>query len=228
MTSYVSDPDSPVPTIGDSGTSLNYVKPPPPGVDPSLVPRFMRTQLLNPAGGFDQRESPLFWGCKPPYMPLSSRPDVLVFQTEPLEEDIEVTGPIEVKLWASSSALDTDFTAKLVDVYPSSVDYPEGYALNLTYRILRARYRNSLEHAELMKPGEIYEFTITLFPTSNLFKSGHRIRLDIASSNWPRFDVNPNTGEPIGFSSHTVVAKNTVYHSKEHPSHVILPVIPSE
>ena len=121
---------------------------------------------------------------------------MLVFQTRPLEEDVEVTGSIEVVLWVSSSAVDTDFTAKLLDVYPPSEDYPDGYHLNLVDSILRARYRNGFERAELMQPGEVYRVRIPLPPISNLFKTGHRIRLDIASSNFPKFDVNPNTGEP--------------------------------
>ena len=216
-----------MPTIGGNFSSLNYIKPPPPNIiDPYLIPTQLRSEPITPAGGFDQRESSLFFGCKPPYLPLASRPDVLVFQTSPLEKDTEVTGPIVVKLWVSSSASDTDFTAKLIDVCPPNDDYPQGYALNLADSILRARYRNSREHGELMNPGEAYELTITLYPTCNLFKKSHRIRLDIASSNFPRFDVNPNTGEPIGLNRRTLVAENTIYHDKSHPSHVVLPIIP--
>jgi len=107
-----------------------------------------------------------------------------------------VGGPILVKLYASSTAVDTDFTAKLVDVYPLSKDYPSGYEMNITDGILRARYRNSPEKQEFMKPGEVHEFVIEPFPTANIFKKGHRIRIDMSSSNFPRFDVNPNTGEP--------------------------------
>ena len=151
---------------------------------------------------------------------------MIVFVTPPLTEDIEVTGPIDVKLWASSSALDTDFTAKLIDAHPPSADYPEGIEMNLEDGIIRARFRNSLERAELMTPGEIYQFTIQLYPTSNLFKAGHRIRLDISSSNFPRFDPNPNTGEPLNAHARTMVARNTIYHDAAHPSHVILPIIP--
>jgi putative CocE/NonD family hydrolase len=176
-------------------------------------------------GGFNQWEGSEFFGCKPPYLPLASRSDVLVFQSLPLDDDIEATGPVMVKLWVSSSTPDTDFTAKLIDVYPSSEDYPQGYALNLTDGILRARYRNYRDHGEVMKPREVYELIISLYPTSNLFKKSHRIRLDIASSNFPRFDVNPNTGEPIGLNRRVVVAKNTVYHDRNHPSHVVLPII---
>jgi len=149
-----------------------------------------------------------------------------VFMSTPLDRDMEVTGPIDVKLWASSSAVDTDFTAKLIDVHPASQDFPGGIDMNLEDGIIRARFRNSLEHAELMKPGTIYPFTIHLYPTSNVFKKGHRIRIDISSSNFPRFDVNPNTGEPLNANRRMVIATNTIYHDREHPSAIILPVIP--
>ena len=102
-----------------------------------------------------------------------------------------------MKLWASSTAPDTDFTAKLVDVYPPSKDFPAGFDIGVQDGIIRARYRNSLEHAELMKPGEVYQISIEMYPTAMIFKKGHRIRVDISSSNFPRFDVNPNTGEPL-------------------------------
>lgn len=178
------------------------------------------------AGGFDQRERPDFFGCRPPYLPLGSRPDVLVFETEPLEEALEVTGPIEVALWVATSSVDTDFTAKLLDVYPPCPAYPYGYALNLTDSIMRLRYRNGRERGEPVRPGEAVPVTITLYPTGNLFMPGHRIRLDISSSNFPRFDVNPNTGEPIGQDRRRVVADNTVFHERGRASRIILPVIP--
>jgi putative CocE/NonD family hydrolase len=205
--SYTYNPADPVPTIG--GNTQNPLLP----------------QLIQ-GGGFDQRGRADLWVCKDT-LPLAARQDVLVFQTEPLTEDVEVTGPITVRLWASSSAVDTDFTAKLIDVYPLHVDYPEGFALNLADSILRARYRDSYENPELLVPGEIYTFTIEPQATSNLFKAGHRIRLDISSSNFPHFDVNPNTGEPLGQSRRLVVAHNTIYHDAQHPSHVVLPIIPS-
>jgi putative CocE/NonD family hydrolase len=165
-------------------------------------------------------------GLKPPYMRLATRPDVLVFQTPVLEEDVEVTGSALVKLWISSSAPDTDFTAKLLDVYPSSSDYPDGYDLILVDSILRVRYRESWERETLMTPGEVYAIEIPLPPTSNLFKAGHRIRLDISSSNFPRFDLNPNTGEPVGRHTEVRTARNTVYVDAARPSQVILPIIP--
>ena len=149
---------------------------------------------------------------------------MLVFQTEPLREPTEVTGPIEVHLWVATSAVDTDFTAKLIDVYPPSAWYPQGYALNLTDSIARLRYRNGRERGELVKPGEPVQVTLTLYPTSNLFMPGHRIRLDVSSSNFPRFDVNPNTGEAIGRERRRVVADNTVFHERGRESRVVLPI----
>jgi putative CocE/NonD family hydrolase len=132
---------------------------------------------------------------------------------------------VQVKLWASSSALDTDFTAKLVDVYPPNPDYPSGFELNIGDSIVRARYRDSLEKASLMKPGAIHAFTINLYPTSNTFKRGHRLRVDISSSNFPRFDLNPNTGDPLQKHRRMMPADNEVYLDTAHPSHILLPVI---
>jgi putative CocE/NonD family hydrolase len=126
----------------------------------------------------------------------------------------------------SSDCPDTDFTAKLIDVYPPSADYPHGYAMNLTDGILRCRYRNSWERPEMMEPGQVYRIAIEAFPTSNLFKAGHRIRLDISSSNFPHFDVNPNTGEPEGMARRTRVAANSVHVDRARPSRAILPLIP--
>ncbi len=177
------------------------------------------------AGGFDQRESEEFFGSEEPYLPLASRPDVLVFQTELLDEDTEITGPISVQLWISSSAVDTDFTAKLIDVYPASADYPEGYSLNLTDGILRAKFRDSWERPESMVPRKVYQIEVALLPISNLFVKGHRIRLDISSSNFPRFDVNGNTGENPATSAIRLTALNSVYHEEGRPSHVLLPVV---
>ena len=131
-----------------------------------------------------------------------------------------------MKLWGSSSALDTDFTAKLVDVYPPNPDYPAGFELNIGDSIIRARYRASLEKASLLRPGEIYPITVRLYPTSNTFKKGHRIRVDISSSNFPRFDLNPNTGEPLQRHRRMNVAENTIYLDSLHPSQIVLPVIP--
>ena len=149
-----------------------------------------------------------------------------MFQTPPLENDLEVTGRLIVKLWAASNSPDTDFTAKLIDVYPPSAGFPAGVDLNIADSIVRARYRNSLSQAEFLDPGKPYEFTIEMYPTSLIFKRGHRIRLDISSSNFPRFDVNPNTGEPLNDNRRWRIAENSVYLDPEHPSRILLPVIP--
>jgi putative CocE/NonD family hydrolase len=137
-----------------------------------------------------------------------------------------VTGRLVVELWASSDARDTDFTVKLVDVYPPNAAYPEGVDLNVADGIVRARYRNNLDHEELLKPGQPYEFTIEMYPTSLVFQHGHRVRLDVSSSNFPRFDVNPNTGEPMNDNRRWQVATNTIYSDAAHPSRIILPIIP--
>ncbi len=147
--------------------------------------------------------------------------DVLVYTSEVLTRDIEVTGPVRVKLWAASDARDTDFVARLVDVHP------DGFAQNLTDGILRARYRNG-DVPELLNPGQPYEFTINLWSTANVFKAGHRVRLDICSSSFPRWDRNPNTGAPLGADAELCPAHQTIFHDAEHLSHVILPIIPRQ
>lgn len=202
---YEYDPRNPVPSIGGTITSGQ----------PVMV-----------GGAFDQREGPRFFGSREPYRPLAERRDVLVFQSRPLEEEVEVTGPITAHLWIASNCPDTDFTAKLIDVYPPNVDYPDGFAMNLTDGILRARYRESWETPKLMTPGTIYAIKVEAFPTSNLFQRGHRIRIDISSSNFPHFDVNPNTGEPEGRAREMRVATNRLYLDRTRPSHVVLPIIP--
>ena len=168
--------------------------------------------LLSPEyrpGPFDQR-------------PTESREDVLVYTTGELKEDLEVTGPIKVHLWATSSAPDTDFVARLVDVHP------DDYAQNLTDGIIRARYRNASlgEGASLIEPGRAYEYEIDLWSTSNVFKAGHRIRLDVTSSNFPRWDRNPNTGHEFGVDSELAVAHQMILHDPEHPSFIVLPIVP--
>lgn len=197
------DPKHPVPSIGGNVSS----------------------QIgLMQAGPYDQHCRPDVMGCTDTRS-ISARNDVLVFQTASLEENLEVTGPLVVNFWGSSSAVDTDFTAKLVDVYPSNKDFPTGVELNLADSIVRARYRDSLEKATMMTPGKVYKFRIELNPTSILFTKGHRIRIDISSSNFPRFDVNPNTGEPLNNNRRTAIAVNSIYHDAEHPSNIELPVI---
>lgn len=152
---------------------------------------------------------------------IEARRDVLVYTSDFLTEDLEVTGPVKVILHASSDAPDTDFIAKLVDVYP------DGRAFNVAEGILRARYRDSLSEPALLEPGRIYKLEIDLVATSNVFLKGHRIRVDVTSSHFPQFDRNPNTGEPFGKSSTTRPATQTIHHPREHASHVLLPVIPN-
>jgi hypothetical protein len=151
---------------------------------------------------------------------IESRDDVLVYTTPPLEPGVEVTGPVKLVLWASSSARDTDFTGKLVDVHP------DGKAYNLCEGILRARYRRGLNRPSLLKPGRVERFEIDLWVTSNLFLPGHRIRLQVSSSNYPRFDRNPNSGLPFGTDTDLLPARQMILHDREHPSHLLLPVIP--
>ena len=160
-----------------------------------------------PWGPYDQR-------------PVEMRTDVLCYTSEPMAEDLEVTGPIEAVIYAATDGPDTDWTAKLVDVSPS------GYAMNLCDGIIRARYRESLNEPRLLEPGGVYEYRISVGVTGNVFRTGHRIRLDISSSNFPRFDRNLNTAEDPGVGTETRQARQTVLHTEEHPSHVLLPVIP--
>ena len=152
---------------------------------------------------------------------VEQRPDVLVYSTPPLATDTEVTGPVSVTLYASSSAPDTDWTAKLIDVHP------DGTAANLNNGIQRASFRESSSAPTPIEPGKVYRYTITVWPTSNLFRAGHRIRLEISSSDFPQFDPNPNTGSWLGESTTTQIAHQTVLHEAEHPSVLVLPVIPA-
>jgi len=153
---------------------------------------------------------------------VENRDDVLVYSTGPLSQDLEVTGPVTADLFVKSTAVDTDFTAKLVDVAP------DGFAKNLTEGILRMRYRASPEHGTLMNPGQIYEITLDLWATSNVFLRGHSLRVEISSSNFPRFDRNFNTGEDIKFAHTMVSANNTILHDAQHPSALVLPVMPAK
>ncbi len=148
-----------------------------------------------------------------------NRDDVLVYSTKPLAEDMEITGPVTLELWVRSSAVDTDFTAKLVDVSPV------GFAMNLTDGILRMRYRDSQEKPGLMNPDQVYKISVDLWATSNVFKKGHIIRLEVSSSNFPRFDSNLNTGADQATSREFVSATNTILHDSEHPSALLVPVI---
>jgi putative CocE/NonD family hydrolase len=153
---------------------------------------------------------------------LEARDDVLVYTSRPLEHDLEVVGPVEVTLYAASSARDTDFLVRLCDVHP------DGRSIFLTEGIIRARYRGSVEgeSVELLEPGEAAEYRIRCYPVANVFRRGHRVRLDVTSSSFPRFSRNLNTGEDVGTGTRMQVARQTVLHTAAYPSHVLLPVIP--
>ena len=204
---YYADPANPVPTVGGALTSG--------------APIFV-------GGAFDQRERADFFGSRGDNRPLSERDDVLSFQTAPLAADLIVAGPVQIELWIDSDAPDTDFTAKLVDVYPPSAAYPEGFAMNITDGIRRCRYRDAWEQPKPLAPGERVKVTIEPFATCNLFKQGHRLRLDISSSNFPRFDVNPNSGEAEGQARHPRIAHNRVHLSRDAASCLVLSILPND
>lgn len=203
---YSYDPHDPVPTIGGALTS---------------------GEPIMQGGVYDQRVTPGLFTVNPmPEMvPLAQRTDVLVFETEALSEDLAVVGSPVIELYVSSDCPDTDFTAKLIDVYPPSADYPEGYAMNVTDGIFRMRYREGWNHEAFMQVGEIYAIRVRPFATANLFKAGHRLRLDISSSNFPHFDLNPNSGEPEGNWQQMRVAQNKVYTRAPYVSRVLLPTL---
>jgi putative CocE/NonD family hydrolase len=162
-----------------------------------------------PWGPYDQR-------------PAEMRGDVLCYTTEPMAEDMEVTGPIKVVLYAATDGLDTDWTAKLVDVSPT------GYAMNLCDGIIRARYRESFTDPTLLEPNTVYEYEIDVAVTGNVFRKGHCVRVEISSSNFPRFDRNPNTGNTLGIDAEMRSAQQTIYHTSQYPSHILLPAIPTK
>lgn len=162
---------------------------------------------FSPAGPYDQRK-------------VEARPDVLVYTTEALEQAVEVTGPVSLELYVSSTAFDTDIVGKLVDVYP------DGRAINLCEGILRLRYRDSFEKPELLKPGQVYRINVDLWSTANVFLPGHKIRLEVSSSSFPRFSRNLNTGDNSESSRNFLKANNTVFHDQLRPSALVLPIIP--
>ena len=186
------DPESPVPTLCGNNSTWTWMK--------------VAQEPIYP-GPVDQR-------------PLERRDDVLVYTSHVLDSDLEVTGPLQMVLYAASSAKDTDFTAKLVDVYP------DGRAIHLSEGILRARHRASMEKVEFLEPNEVTEFRIDMAPTSNVFMKGHHLRVEISSSNFPRFDRNLNTGEDMFTSTRMAIAHQTVFHEGRYPSHILLPVVP--
>lgn len=183
-------------------------------------------------GGFtgmgprDQIQQETLPGHGEPGKPIAARKDVLVFQTPPLDRDTTIAGDIRTHLHISSDAPDTDFYINLIDVYPPSADYPNGYAFPLTDGILRARYHAGFEQPKLLESGKVYELTIPIQPVANLFKRGHRIRVDISSSSFPNFDINRNTGDPLDPSYR--IAHNTIHHDAAHASSIELPVFQVE
>jgi putative CocE/NonD family hydrolase len=226
---FTYDPGDPVPTIGGLYCAVGELPPPGEGMEPMwmrlLNPALLLRNIMTP-GPADQKEAEAFFTARQPGRRLSERADVLVYQTEPLERDVEVTGRIPVELWIASSAVDTDFTAKLIDVYPPNEDYLDGYDMLINDSIIRTRFRDGFDREVLMEPGTPYKVVMLLPPTSNVFAKGHRIRVDISSSNFPRLERNPNTGEPIGRHTKMVTAEQTVFADAERPSHIVLPVIP--
>ena len=228
---FTFDPAHPVPSIGGGLCGIMELPPENAGGPESMWARFLnpvlRMRYILGPGPMDQRESAAVFGATAPYQSLRERPDVLVFETTALDQEVELTGPVVVHLFVSSDAPDTDFTAKLIDQHPPTATDPDGYAMNLCDSIIRCRFRDGWDREVMMQPGEIYRVSITLPPTSNLFQRGHRIRVDLSSSNFPRLDVNPNTGEPLGCQTHLRRATNRVFFDRDHPSHVVLPVIPA-
>jgi putative CocE/NonD family hydrolase len=201
------DPFNPVPTIG--------------GATASGAPVMV-------AGAFDQREAEGVFGSKPPYRPLTQRNDVRVFESAALDEPIEMIGNFSAILYVSSSASDGDVMLKLIDVYPPSEAWPNGFAMNLSHGVLRLRFRDSVTQPTPVEPGRVYRVVIEGFPIANRFAAGHRIRLDIAGSNFPHFDLNPHTGEPAGEACRFQTALLRIHTGASFPSQLLLPVRQAE
>jgi len=219
------DPANPLPTISANTSSLNEIAPQPERTTLATPIVLMRVMVIQ--GGADQRTRPDLHGCEAPYGPLEDRPDVLSFSSQPLADDMEVTGPIEATIYLESDVPDTDLFVMVQDVYPPSGEWPDGYRLNAADGLMRVRYRGGMTSPELMTPGEPVEVTFQLYPTSNRFVAGHRIQVLVSSSSFPRFDPNPNTGEPIGRHTHTQIANNRIFHAGERASRVVLPLVPA-
>ena len=220
-TTFTVDPANPLPTIAGNLSSMTENLPVPARArmpDPTTLRRSIVIQ-----GAADQvTRADLH--CEPPFGPLSDRPDVVVFETEPLHEPIEVIGTIAMSLSISCDAPDTDLFAMLLDIYPPTSAWPSGYRLNIADGIMRLRYRDGMDRPKLLTPGEIVTVEFELYPVCNLFDAGHRIQLMISGSSFPRFDVNPNTGEPIGRHTSQRAATITIHHGAETPSTIMLPV----
>jgi len=224
-TTYDFDPENPVPTVGGNLSANKTFEQTNKRLLEYPLSKRRRVDFV-PGGGFDQRTREDTFGASSPYEPLERRDDVVTFRTPPLDERVEIAGAITITVYAATDAHDTDFTAKLIEEYPPTEDYPDGFALNLTDSIVRGRYRDYREEPDLLEPGRTYEFHIHPYPTANVFGVGHRIRLDLSSSNFPRFDVNHNTGGPLYYDREYEIATNTIYHDAEHPTNIELPIQP--
>jgi putative CocE/NonD family hydrolase len=178
--------------------------------DPAVPTPFLTEPSFAQIGGPDD------------YREVEARPDVLVFTSKELTEDVEVTGPIKAKIFAASTAPDTDFMVKLIDVWP------DGFAQRLCDGMVRARFREGMAKPSLIEPGKVYEYEVNCWNTCQLFKKGHRIRVEIASSAFPKFSLNLNTGAALGMTREMQAAHQTILHDAEHPSHIVLPVIPAK
>ena len=217
------DPSNPLPTISANTSSLNEIMTPPLRTPVASPITLMRIQVIQ--GGSDQVTDSQTLGATEPYGPLENREDVLMFETTPLDNDIEITGPIEARFFIESDALDTDLFVMVQDEYPQSIDWPNGYKLNISDGIFRVRYREGLAKPRLLDESGPVEVQFSLYPTSNVVKRGHKLRVLVSSSSFPRFDPNPNTGEEIGRHTRTQIANNTIHHSTNYPSHVVLSVV---
>ena len=226
-TTYEFDPQDPVPTVGGNCSSyISYEQREEPLLEYPLAER--KLDDLTGRGGFDQRTREDTLAATKTGRPLEARDDVVVFRTPPLTEPVRIAGPLSVTVYGETDAPDTDFTAKLIDEYPPNEDFQNGFALNLADSICRGRYRGYRDTPDPIEPGAVHEYEMEPYPTANVFKSGHRIRLDISSSNFPRYDVNHNTGGPLYGDREYNVATNTVHHSSEYPTHIELPLQPME
>ena len=222
--SFVYDPRSPLPTVSANTSSLTDFVPVPERVDPLNAIALMRPMVIH--GGADQRVRSGTLRADDFTGPLELRDDVIMFATEPLDTDIEVTGPIGATIYLSSDVPDTDLFIMVQDFYPASTDWPEGFRLNVADGLMRVRYRDGFDTGRVLDPGHVVKVEFQLYPTSNRFVAGHRIRVLVSSSSFPRFDVNPNTGEPLGRHTRTRLATNTIHHSEAYPSSVNLPLVP--
>ena len=180
-------------------------------------------------GGARLSGEPVMAAARMTRAPSASRPDARrcdPFMTAPLAEPFEIAGPVELRLWVAADGPDSDIHAKLIDLYPPTADDPQGFAMNLCEGVLRLRYRDSWERPTPLVPGTVYAAAVRLFPVANLFMPGHRLRLDIAGSNFPHFDVNPNSGAAEGSMAGARIAHTRVFADRARPSHLVLPVIP--